>query len=392
MSVEESALCVPLLRSIHEGPLAYEEPVAALVRFRFVNQSDVPTEAILPLRYSQDSTRSQNALSFDPSMDDYLVPRSQLRRGDAGGRERHHPLRRHARPAGRLEERRLEADRARRRDGGAGRHARAGRLGRGAAQDPVRQPRRRAGDRSAAGPGVRAVLPRRGRVLAAGRPRWLPARDARPAPRRRPRVPPRPRADLRHRHAGRAGARQHLRGLLHLRQLRQRGLHGHPGAGSARTRRRGGASARSVRPVRRHREAARQLHRFRGQLLRRGRLGVRGLQPASRLGAVVPRRAFPSHARPLVVRPCRGRGARRRRLGVPPAPEHHDRAAALEGMGARIPAGRQPGGRDGVLLLAVDELLHLAGHRRGGPGPRGVRAPARLRACAGSPTPTAPTW
>ena len=75
MSVEESVLCVPLLRSIHDGPLAYEEPVAALVRFRFSNQGDAPAAAILPLRYSHDSARSQNALFFDPAMNDYLVPR-----------------------------------------------------------------------------------------------------------------------------------------------------------------------------------------------------------------------------------------------------------------------------------------------------------------------------
>ena len=76
LSVEESVLCVPLLRPIDDGPLAYEEPVAALMRFRFSNQGDAPTEAILPLRYSNDSARSQNALFFDPVMNDYLVPRT----------------------------------------------------------------------------------------------------------------------------------------------------------------------------------------------------------------------------------------------------------------------------------------------------------------------------
>ena len=76
VSVEESALCVPLLRSIHDGPLAYEEPVAALIRFRFTHQGDAPTEAVLPLRYANESARSQNALFFDPVMNDYLVPRT----------------------------------------------------------------------------------------------------------------------------------------------------------------------------------------------------------------------------------------------------------------------------------------------------------------------------
>ena len=74
--VEQEALCVPLARSILEGPLAWEEPTAAIVRFRVRNTGDAPERAEISIGYSQDSTRSQNALARDPLMDDYLVPRS----------------------------------------------------------------------------------------------------------------------------------------------------------------------------------------------------------------------------------------------------------------------------------------------------------------------------
>ncbi len=42
LGVQQETLCVPLLRSILDGPLAWEEPVAALVRFRFRNTGDSP--------------------------------------------------------------------------------------------------------------------------------------------------------------------------------------------------------------------------------------------------------------------------------------------------------------------------------------------------------------
>ena len=73
---EETVLCVPLLRSIREGDLSYHDPTVALVRLRFQNTGALPARAVLPVRYSQESVRSQNALHFDPAMDDYLVPRS----------------------------------------------------------------------------------------------------------------------------------------------------------------------------------------------------------------------------------------------------------------------------------------------------------------------------
>lgn len=74
--VEQEVLCVPLLRSILDGPLAWEEPTAALVRFRFANTGDAAERAVISIGYSQDSTRSRNALCDDPRMDDYRVPRN----------------------------------------------------------------------------------------------------------------------------------------------------------------------------------------------------------------------------------------------------------------------------------------------------------------------------
>ncbi len=76
MEAEETILCVPLLRGILEGALSYHDPTVALVRLRFRNTADTPTRAVLPVRYSQASVRSQNALCFDPAMDECLVPRS----------------------------------------------------------------------------------------------------------------------------------------------------------------------------------------------------------------------------------------------------------------------------------------------------------------------------
>ena len=78
VTVEETVLCIPLTRGIHTGELAYHEPTVALARFRFRNGLPGPARVSLPIRYSQDSTRSQNALANDPGMDDYLVPTSAL--------------------------------------------------------------------------------------------------------------------------------------------------------------------------------------------------------------------------------------------------------------------------------------------------------------------------
>jgi hypothetical protein len=76
IAAEETILCVPLLRGMLEGALSYHDPTVALVRLRFRNTTDAPSRAVLPVGYSQVSARSQNALGFDPGMDDYLVPRS----------------------------------------------------------------------------------------------------------------------------------------------------------------------------------------------------------------------------------------------------------------------------------------------------------------------------
>jgi hypothetical protein len=74
--LEQTSLCVPVLRGVEKGALAWEEPTAALLRFRFTNRGDAEERAVLGTGYSQDSTRSVTALRDAPGFDDYRVPLS----------------------------------------------------------------------------------------------------------------------------------------------------------------------------------------------------------------------------------------------------------------------------------------------------------------------------
>jgi len=69
---------VPLHRSILEGELGYDEPTAALLRFRFENAGDTPVDVCLPVRYSGDSRRSFHFLHIDPGQSEHLVPKSPM--------------------------------------------------------------------------------------------------------------------------------------------------------------------------------------------------------------------------------------------------------------------------------------------------------------------------
>jgi len=74
LRIEQEVLCVPLHGRSHEG--APDDPQAALVRFRFVNEGDVPVRAELPIGYSGDSERSYNAFDRGEHQDDRRIPRS----------------------------------------------------------------------------------------------------------------------------------------------------------------------------------------------------------------------------------------------------------------------------------------------------------------------------
>ncbi|GIV17429.1 MAG: hypothetical protein KatS3mg022_2864 [Armatimonadota bacterium] len=75
--IEQESFAVPLERSILDEPLASDDTVVALVRFRFENLGDAPAIAELPLSYSHRSGRSYNAYASDGYQDDYLVPRGE---------------------------------------------------------------------------------------------------------------------------------------------------------------------------------------------------------------------------------------------------------------------------------------------------------------------------
>jgi hypothetical protein len=76
LKLEQTTLCVPLLRNVLEGPLGYDEPTVALVRFRFTNQGDAPELARLSIAYSEDSHRSENFMLKGLPADDYRIPLS----------------------------------------------------------------------------------------------------------------------------------------------------------------------------------------------------------------------------------------------------------------------------------------------------------------------------
>ena len=72
--LEQSVLCVPVLRSIEAGPLTWEEPTAALVRFRITNRGDAGARAQVLIGYSADSRRSRTSLQRGEPADDYRIP------------------------------------------------------------------------------------------------------------------------------------------------------------------------------------------------------------------------------------------------------------------------------------------------------------------------------
>ena len=76
--LEQQVLCVPLMRSILDGELGFDEPTVALIRFRFQNLGDDPVEACLSIRYSGDSRRSFQFLHIDPGQTEHMVPKSPM--------------------------------------------------------------------------------------------------------------------------------------------------------------------------------------------------------------------------------------------------------------------------------------------------------------------------
>jgi hypothetical protein len=73
---EYRVFAAPLLRGPEEHPISCDEPISALVRFHFHNDGNQSATVELPIAYSTDSSRSVNALSFQETQDDYLVPQS----------------------------------------------------------------------------------------------------------------------------------------------------------------------------------------------------------------------------------------------------------------------------------------------------------------------------
>ncbi|MBT4502119.1 MAG: hypothetical protein HOC74_30580, partial [Gemmatimonadetes bacterium] len=78
--LEQRSLCAPLERSILEGELGYDEVTVALVRFCFENVGEAPEEALLAIRYTEESQRSRNGLSPGGGQTEHLVPKSPLKK------------------------------------------------------------------------------------------------------------------------------------------------------------------------------------------------------------------------------------------------------------------------------------------------------------------------
>jgi len=75
--LEQKSFAVPLLTSILEGETAGDDPMVALVRFRFRNAGDRPATVRLPVQYSQQSDRShQRTGGHAGGQDDNQVPLS----------------------------------------------------------------------------------------------------------------------------------------------------------------------------------------------------------------------------------------------------------------------------------------------------------------------------
>ena len=74
--LEQKSLAVPLLSPDLKNESKGDDPIAALLLFRFQNRGDKTVVAELPIHYSQDSRRSFNPLMHPPDQDDDLVPKS----------------------------------------------------------------------------------------------------------------------------------------------------------------------------------------------------------------------------------------------------------------------------------------------------------------------------
>ena len=81
LSVEQKTFAVPLEGSILDERWAGDDPMVALVRFRFRNEGGDPVLAALPIAYSPDASRSHNRFNSGAGFDDYQVsqgPRDAL--------------------------------------------------------------------------------------------------------------------------------------------------------------------------------------------------------------------------------------------------------------------------------------------------------------------------
>jgi hypothetical protein len=76
LRLEQKSFAVPLYSPDFKKELNGDDPVIALVRFRFHNQGDETETAVLPVRYSGDSRRAFNPLMCGEGQDDQLVPKS----------------------------------------------------------------------------------------------------------------------------------------------------------------------------------------------------------------------------------------------------------------------------------------------------------------------------
>jgi hypothetical protein len=78
LGVDQKSFAVPLLTGIASGSWAGDDPMVALVRFRFRNDGAAPVTARLPLRYSSNSRRTDNPYQNPGDKHGDLVPRSPL--------------------------------------------------------------------------------------------------------------------------------------------------------------------------------------------------------------------------------------------------------------------------------------------------------------------------
>lgn len=77
-AVEQRSFAVPLLTPITSKSWAGDDPMAALVRFRFRNESDAPVVAELPITYAQDAHRADGGIAPHRNPDGFITPRPSL--------------------------------------------------------------------------------------------------------------------------------------------------------------------------------------------------------------------------------------------------------------------------------------------------------------------------